>query len=206
MVAGLTLGGCDSGQTGSASCAAPQACECRLVVGKHLAMVTVVELSTQTTSVRIEEVLNPDDIIGADDVHSTLTGNVRATTTSSCVTSNGGPQVGDSALAVLMVSTTYLETGFGVHQLQGVTLLPWTDPLQLGEGPPTELSDLVDLTRSEACDERFPPPPAMPCNDVDETGGCNLSATSHTGSARGALIMIGSMLLLLARRKGRQQS
>jgi hypothetical protein len=73
---GFSVLGCGSGQTGSASCAATEACQCQRVAGQYLAKATVLALgtstepgtSTTTASIKIEQVLNPDAAFDADDV------------------------------------------------------------------------------------------------------------------------------------------
>jgi hypothetical protein len=95
--------GCGSGQTGSASCAAPQACPCERVAGQYLAKATVLDLGTSTepgtssttASVEIAQVLNEDAAFDADDVQRRFSGH---TFFPACVAKTDTLRVGDSVL------------------------------------------------------------------------------------------------------------
>lgn len=170
-------------------------------------MVTVLELGQTKTSIRIEEVLTPDETFEQSEAQTTLTTSAKARTSSVCVSTDGTPRVGDSALAVLGFYSAALDSGMSQRILGSVTLFPWTDALRLGNGEPTPLSELVELTDMEVCDARFPPPQLGECRDDEGGGGgCAMHSTNRTSGPHGIWAMLGSILLLLARRGRRQQS
>ena len=87
LVWALALGGffavgCGSGQTGSASCAQTEACECQRLAGQYLAKATILDLgsstepgtSSTTASVEIQQVLDADAAFNTDDVQRSFSG------------------------------------------------------------------------------------------------------------------------------------
>ena len=53
--------------------------------------------------------------------------------------------------------------------------LPWGDSLDFGSGEQLPSSEIPLLYDSDACLERFPPPPPAPCDDTIEGGQCTVA-------------------------------
>lgn len=194
LAAALSLGGCLSGQTGSADCAVPQACECRVLVGKQLAMVTVLDLTGQMVTLRVEEALNPNATLDLADVQTVLTGTANPTPYS-CAPRAVPVRAGDSALALMSMNTVVTETGERRLELYTADLYPWANDVQLAGGETVPLDDLPALTRWAECDARFPPP-KLKCDDTQV--GCAL-VPPKAGHTRGGgwLVLLGLLLPLL---------
>ena len=81
-------------------------------------------------------------------------------------------------------------------------LLPWTDPIDLGDGTSVSMSDAAQVTNFDTCAERYPPAagPAPACNDTPtSSNGCALfSGAPVRGSDAPGLVACSFVALALA--------
>lgn len=96
--------------------------------------------------------------------------------------------------------------------LDGVFSLavPWTEPLQFGDGHELPQQELEVLETPETCELRFPGEPAPPCNDV-QVGPCTVTPANAAGTAGSAqpalawLSLVGLLVLLRRARSSRSR-
>lgn len=83
---------------------------------------------------------------------------------------------------------------------QGVVLLldgvfswavPWQDTLSFGDSIQLSSSELSVLATPESCEERFPPPPAPPCNDTQTGLACSASPPAQPGGVGYSAVLLG---------------
>ncbi len=185
------LAACGSGQTGSADCIPSQAsCVCDGLAGKSQVRATVLELNGTSATLEIDEVLNPNTLLGPNDVQRRVVGAL--STALPCQGAPGAtPAVGDSVFA------TFFPFSDADPLPADVLVLPWAERIDLGNGNSASLSEAATLSDPESCDRAYPRDPAPPCDDTGGIGDCALRrAPAAPGQALGWLgaFVLGSMV------------
>jgi hypothetical protein len=75
--------------------------------------------------------------------------------------------------------------------------IPWGDTLSFGASRPLASSEISVLFSYGSCIERFPAPPARPCDDTPSAGACSAAPRASAPGGGGWALLLG---LLLARR------
>jgi MYXO-CTERM domain-containing protein len=159
-------------------------------------------------SLRIAEQLNPS---GAADAplfaNKVLEGPLSRAST--CSPAPGVFAVGDSVFASFVMGD---ECSVNESECDPNTILaypwlwPWGDTIAITPSTILTVADAVTLSDRTTCDERFPPPPAPPCDDTvgDEAGSCSLSGVgANRRRPQGALVALIVFAGALRRRRRR---
>lgn len=166
---------CSSGQTGSASCALVLSCECESLAGKSLVQANVLALDDSgLVELEIEQVLNPNSLLGESDVHRRVAGLL--VRSAACNRSQWqAPYIGQRVFASFFV---YPESDASTTtSVSAVLVLPSSDQLSLGAGVTVALSEAPTLSDPETCEAQHPRPATPPCDDTRHIdGGCSVSA------------------------------
>lgn len=75
--------------------------------------------------------------------------------------------------------------------------VPWGETLSFGQGHELASSDISVMFSYASCVERFPAPPAPPCNDTIHAGPCSAAPGASTHGASSWAVLLG---LVVARR------
>jgi hypothetical protein len=188
-VVGAAIVACaaDSGQTGSASCAAPDTCGCLLLARQTLFRATAVDhVDGAYTELRIDEILTPlpgFDCVAQPGFHVRAMNLHRFVPESAHETYCAGgiverPALGESVLLAVALSWPLGDCDPcrsvcpDVISVNGY-YLPFQETYDL-DGELLTLAELGALTEGDACRERFPFTPLSGCNDVVDSreGGC----------------------------------
>jgi len=216
LLAALTGVGCgDSGQTGSPSCAAPQACACKALAGRTLAQAIVIAVDQGVVRLELQQLLTASATLGPADLQRTLVGELTGPGCSAPIS----PRVGDGVLAGFFElahcseydqclgrecqatsgsafdsCATSCEAECAPDEIPvSVWVEPWADTVEIGEAAPVTRADAIQLTDAMTCDAHYPPP-REPCNDVrSEHGSCAVSAS---GTNHGSALLALSLLAL----------
>ncbi len=189
---------CLSGQTGSADCApVEQSCACDSLAEKSLVKATVLAIDVGSVEIQIEQVLNPNSVLGQDDVNEQLS--LTLSSSLSCAPTNRElPLVGDS---VFVAFQAYSQPDANAVRYGGEALVrPWSDTIDLGSGVPLLLSDAVALSDRATCEAKYPSPAAPPCDDTSGAVNCSLSAPPSRRAGGWALAFALFGLAVLRRR------
>ncbi len=212
MVGGMLASGCESGQTGSASCADTRSCVCRTLVDRVLAEATVLAVNGREITLHIDAVLNPGG--SRYEPPSTLIARYATDYFVCRPTTVEEPRVGAHVRALIgwdfgsqpcplenlsdasndgAAGSTDVDPACRPGQVQTgleVALLPTSDTIDLGGGNVLPPSDVAALTDRQACDDRYPDHP-VPCDDMPDS--CAMRATSQAVS--GGSWSIAALLL-----------
>ncbi len=194
LLSALSLFGCESGQTGSASCVGP--CQCEFLADTHLAKGTVTEVDGSLVSLHIDQILDEDP-------------NSLAYLDQTIVGSSGARTACGAPAPALPVAGDLVFAAFGdVRQVDGGTerglrTQPWADEVRVADGTVISLADALELAEPFKCNQRY----ASPCEDTGSDGSIVCSAARAGGASSRAPAVVASTLLLacaLLRRRVRR--
>jgi hypothetical protein len=202
----VALSGCLSGQTGSPDCFGAMSCICDPLYGGGTLLRVHAE---RVESGKLEAVV--------DEVFASIYGDGSSVAV--------GDRVGGSMLAeqpcapdtapaaqagaelFVLYSPGYSPQS-GEDPLDGVFsfAIPWADTLSFGGSKELSSSELAVLSTPESCQQRFPPPPAPPCDDTQTGVACSAAPRSGSGGADSFVLLLGLLAVLSARaRRSRRQ-
>jgi hypothetical protein len=198
LASAALLFSCSSGQTGSADCAPSKpSCVCEALAGKSLTRATLIALDETTATLEIQEVLNPNTLLGPADVQRHVVGAI-----------SSGPACEGSQRELPRIGDTVFAAFYPYSDAEPIAayalVQPWSESVDIGNATLAPLSDAVALTDPETCDQRYPRYPTPPCNDTSGFGDCALSPRrpAPTSSAGWfAWLLIGVATLGLRRRR-----